>query len=70
MWGAWDVVDTREVPHEYGPEIYTGKRKQNCIEDDKENQRHTNYIKCFSYIKCFNIRWKVATNWLLTESGY
>ena len=42
MWGAWDVVVTREVPHEYGPEIYTGKRKQNFIEDDKENQRQTN----------------------------
>ena len=40
--------------------------KESARKYDKENQ-----VKPFSYIKCFNVSWKLATNnWLLTEKGY
>ena len=30
----------------------------------------TNLVKGLGIIRCFNVSWKVATKWLLTESGY
>ena len=30
----------------------------------------SNQIKQLGYIKCFNVHWKMPTNWLLTEPFY
>ena len=30
----------------------------------------SNQVKHLGIIECFNVSWKVATKWLLTESGY
>ena len=43
----------------------TGTGKTETAGDFRSNQ-----VKRFGNIKSFDFRWKVATNWLLTVTGY